>query len=145
MAFSINKQIVLSKNLINSFSKIYGVNKATLTLLIKFLGVKETTPIKSLTSSHIQKIKFFFENHESLYVLKDKLRDTFMNVKRLMLIKSYRGFRHQKHLPVRGQRTHTNSKTCKRCFIIKESFNVPKKVNNKKIPIKKVGGLKKKK
>lgn len=134
MAFSINKQIVLSKNIINSFSKIYGINKATLRLLINFVGVKETTPINSLTALHIQKIKFFFENHESLYVLKDKLRDTFMNVKRLMIIKSYRGFRHQKHLPVRGQRTHTNSKTCKRCFIIKESYSSPiKKVLVKKI------------
>lgn len=141
MTFQINKQLVVANKLRNSFSNVYGISETSIKTIKNFLGFNTNTSLNTLSSSQIQQIKFLFEHKDSPFFLSDRLRGMQNSVKRLININCYRGVRHRLHLPVNGQRTHSNSKTCKKRFIIKEhrvftSNNVSK--NNKNLKNKKV-------
>ena len=74
-------------------------------------GINPDTRVKDLTEDQIIKIRDYIENN--LVVEGDLRRDTMLDIKRLMEIGCYRGVRHRKGLPVRGQRTKQNARTRK--------------------------------
>lgn len=92
-------------------ASIYGVGRTnSLEILVK-AGVQPETRVKDLTDQEVTKIASVIQAE---YVVEGDLRrEIQMNIKRLMDIGSYRGLRHRRGLPVRGQRTHTNARTRK--------------------------------
>ena len=84
---------------------IFGIGRTTATKICAETGVDPATRVKDLTEDEVTKIRDYTEG--------DLRRETRQNVARLMEIGCYRGLRHRKGLPVRGQRTHTNARTRK--------------------------------
>jgi small subunit ribosomal protein S13 len=94
-----------------SLTYIYGVGRSTATKILKRAEINPDTRVKDLTEQEISRIREVLEGN---YVVEGDLRrDLSMNIKRLMEIGTYRGLRHRRGLPVRGQRTRTNSRTRK--------------------------------
>jgi small subunit ribosomal protein S13 len=90
---------------------IYGIGKTTANVLLANTGVKPATRVKDLTEDDVRKLREGIE--QTLKVEGDLRREVSMSIKRLMDLGCYRGLRHRKGLPVRGQRTHTNARTRK--------------------------------
>jgi small subunit ribosomal protein S13 len=86
---------------------IFGIGRSTAQQILKESGVDPNTPVKDLTEDEVIKLRDAVENRE---VEGDLRRERSQNVKRLMEIGSYRGLRHRRGLPVRGQRTKTNAR-----------------------------------
>lgn len=86
---------------------IFGVGRSTAQQILKETGVDPDTQVKDLTEDEVMKLREAVENRE---VEGDLRRERSQNVKRLMEIGSYRGLRHRRGLPVRGQRTKTNAR-----------------------------------
>jgi small subunit ribosomal protein S13 len=86
---------------------IFGIGRSTAQQILKETGVDPNTPVKDLTEDEVIKLREAVENRE---VEGDLRRERSQNVKRLMEIGSYRGLRHRRGLPVRGQRTKTNAR-----------------------------------
>ena len=90
---------------------IYGIGRTTATKLCAETGVDPATRVKDLTEDEVTKLR---DAIDGKYLVEGDLRrETSQNIKRLMEIGCYRGLRHRKGLPVRGQRTHTNARTRK--------------------------------
>lgn len=90
---------------------IYGIGRATALKILDSTGVDWARGIDDLSSEEINEIRKVLEQHYK--VEGDLRRDVTSNIKRLMDIGCYRGIRHRKGLPARGQRTHTNARTRK--------------------------------
>lgn len=86
---------------------IFGIGRSTAQQILKETGVDPDTQVKDLTEDEVMKLREAVENRE---VEGDLRRERSQNVKRLMEIGSYRGLRHRRGLPVRGQRTKTNAR-----------------------------------
>ncbi|HEX5989547.1 MAG TPA: 30S ribosomal protein S13 [Solirubrobacterales bacterium] len=86
---------------------IFGIGRSTAQQILKETGVDPDTQVKDLTEDEVIKLREAVENRE---VEGDLRRERSQNVKRLMEIGSYRGLRHRRGLPVRGQRTKTNAR-----------------------------------
>ena len=86
---------------------IFGIGRSTAQQILKETGVDPETQVKDLTEDEVMKLREAVENRE---VEGDLRRERSQNVKRLMEIGSYRGLRHRRGLPVRGQRTKTNAR-----------------------------------
>jgi small subunit ribosomal protein S13 len=86
---------------------VFGIGRSTANEILKETGVDANTQVKDLTEDEIIKLRDAVENRE---VEGDLRRDRSQNVKRLQEIGSYRGLRHRRGLPVRGQRTKTNAR-----------------------------------
>jgi small subunit ribosomal protein S13 len=94
-----------------SLTYIYGVGRPTANKILKRAEINPDTRVKDLTEQEISRIREVLEGN---YVVEGDLRrELSMNIKRLMDIGTYRGLRHRRGLPVRGQRTRTNSRTRK--------------------------------
>ena len=91
---------------------IYGIGLATSQKLLAAAGVNPDTRVKDLTDEEVQAIRDQIEAHQ-LVVEGDLRRQTALDIKRLIEIGCYRGIRHRKGLPVRGQRSKTNARTRK--------------------------------
>ena len=89
---------------------IYGIGKTRALQICAAAGVAPETKIRDLTESEIESIRGEIGR---IPVEGDLRREVAMNIKRLMDLGCYRGLRHRKGLPVRGQRTHTNARTRK--------------------------------
>lgn len=90
---------------------IYGVGLATAQRVLEKTGVRPDTRVRDLTDAEVARLRQVIEREVKV---EGALRtEVAMNIKRLMDIGSYRGLRHKKGLPVRGQRTHTNARTKK--------------------------------
>jgi small subunit ribosomal protein S13 len=90
---------------------IYGIGRSTSQKILSEAGIDRNTKSDDLSPEEVNRIrKIIDETHK---VEGDLRRDISMNIKRLMEAGAYRGFRHRKGLPVRGQRTHTNARTRK--------------------------------
>ena len=90
---------------------IYGIGRTTATKLCAETGVDPATRVKDLTEDEVTKLR---DAIDGKYLVEGDLRrETSQNIKRLMDIGCYRGLRHRKGLPVRGQRTHTTARTRK--------------------------------
>ena len=99
------------KRAVIALTYVYGIGKSSSIKILEQAKVDENTRMKDLTEDEISRIRSVVEkDHE---VEGDLRRSINMNVKRLMDIGSYRGLRHRKGLPVRGQRTHTNARSRK--------------------------------
>ena len=99
------------KRLEVALTYIYGIGPATAARILKKTGISADTRAKNLSEADTGKLRQVIENE---YKVEGALRgELAMSVKRLMDIGSYRGLRHRKGLPVRGQRTRTNSRTRK--------------------------------
>ena len=90
---------------------IYGIGLTTSKKILADTGVDPDVRVRDLTEEDQAKLRDYIQ--ENLVVEGDLRRDVTQNVKRLMEIGCYRGLRHRKGLPVRGQRTHTNARTRK--------------------------------
>lgn len=90
---------------------IYGIGKSTAQKILAESGVDMNTRTDNLTESEVARIRECID--KSIKVEGDLRRDISMNIKRLMDLGCYRGLRHRKGLPVRGQRTKTNARTRK--------------------------------
>jgi small subunit ribosomal protein S13 len=89
---------------------IYGLGRIRANVILRRAGVDKDIKISKLTEEEINRIRAQVEEFK---VEGDLRREISMNIKRLMDIGCYRGFRHRRSLPVRGQRTHTNARTRK--------------------------------
>ncbi|MGI6594097.1 MAG: 30S ribosomal protein S13 [Christensenellales bacterium] len=90
---------------------IHGIGRATSNKLLAECEIDPNTRVKDLTEDQVAKIRDYIESH--LHVEGDLKRDVMLNIKRYMEIGSYRGVRHRKGLPVRGQSTKQNARTRK--------------------------------
>ena len=90
---------------------IFGIGRATSTKLLAETGVSPDTRVRDLTDAEVARLRQMIER--SVKVEGALRTETAMNIKRLMDIGSYRGVRHRRGLPLRGQRTHTNARTKK--------------------------------
>ena len=90
---------------------IYGIGRKTANDILAATGVNPDTRVKDMTEEDEAKIREYIDHH--LIVEGDKRREVALNIKRLVEIGCYRGVRHRKGLPVRGQRTKTNARTRK--------------------------------
>lgn len=98
---------------------IFGIGRSTANNILKTAGIDPNTRIKDLTEEEVSKIRSAMDNYQ---VEGDLRREVAMNIKRLKEINCYRGLRHKKGLPVRGQNTKNNARTRKG----------PKRVSGKK-------------
>ena len=90
---------------------IYGIGRVLSRRILAATGVNPEPRIRDLSDADVNKLR---QEIEKMYRVEGALRtEIAMNVKRLMDIGSYRGIRHRRNLPVRGQRTHTNARTKK--------------------------------
>ena len=94
-----------------SLQYIYGIGKTTAKLVLERANVSPATRTKDLTDDEVRRIRETID--QNIKVEGDLRRETSMNIKRLMDLGCYRGLRHRKGLPARGQRTHTNARTRK--------------------------------
>ena len=90
---------------------IYGVGLSTSQKILATNGINPDTRIKDLTEDEVNEIRNYV--NKNLMVEGDLRRDVALNIKRLVEIGCYRGIRHRKGLPVRGQKTKTNARTRK--------------------------------
>ena len=90
---------------------IYGIGRSQSKVILSGAGVSFETKVRDLNDDEINKIRKLIEEQQT--VEGDLRKDISFNIKRLMEIGSYRGLRHRRGLPVRGQRTHTNARTRK--------------------------------
>ncbi len=102
--------IPLNKRAEIGLTYVYGIGQSTAQEILDEVGIDRDTQVKDLTEDEVIKLRDAIETRE---VEGDLRRDRSQNVKRLMEIGSYRGLRHRRGLPVRGQRTRTNSRTRK--------------------------------
>ena len=90
---------------------IYGIGRKTASDIIAATGVNPDTRVKDLTEEDVAKLREYIDHH--VKVEGDLRRDTAFDIKRLIEIGSYRGIRHRKGLPVRGQTSKNNARTRK--------------------------------
>lgn len=90
---------------------IYGIGRTQSNKILSSAGVNLDTKVRELNDDEINKIRKIIE--EQHRVEGDLRKEISFNIKRLMEVGSYRGFRHRRGLPTRGQRTHTNARTRK--------------------------------
>lgn len=90
---------------------IYGIGRQTAQRIVKEAGISDATRVRDLTDDEVSKLRDIIDS--SVQVEGDLRREIALNIKRLMEIGCYRGIRHRKGLPVRGQKTKTNARTRK--------------------------------
>ena len=99
------------KRVVISLQYIYGIGRKSAYDIAREAGVEETVRTRDLTEDQTRRLREIIETKYE--VEGDLRREITMNIKRLMDLGCYRGLRHRKGLPVRGQRTHTNARTRK--------------------------------
>jgi small subunit ribosomal protein S13 len=102
--------IPMNKHISIGLTHIFGIGRSTARQACVAAGVAPTTKTKDLTDPEVAALRQFISR---VTVEGDLRRETAMNIKRLMDMGCYRGLRHRKGLPVRGQRTRTNARTRK--------------------------------
>jgi small subunit ribosomal protein S13 len=103
--------IPLNKRVEVGLTYIFGIGPSTARKLLKDTGISPDTYVRDLTDDEVVKLRDAIE--QDLMVEGDLRRERSQNVKRLMEIGCYRGLRHRRGMPVRGQRTKTNARTRK--------------------------------
>ena len=110
MARIVGVDIPNEKRVVISLTYIYGIGRTTAQKICRDAKVDESIRVKNLTEEQLNAIR---QEIAKLKVEGDLRREVALNIKRLQEIGSYRGIRHRKGLPVRGQRTRTNARTRK--------------------------------
>jgi small subunit ribosomal protein S13 len=99
------------KHICVALTYIFGVGRSTADKILEKLNIEKSIKAKDLSEDEIVRIR---DHIESNYAIEGDLRrEVNQNIKRLIEVNSYRGIRHKRGLPVRGQRTHTNARTRK--------------------------------
>lgn len=98
------------KRVVISLTYIFGVGKTTAQKVLSAAGISEETRVRDLTEDELNNIR---EQLDQFKIEGDLRREVSMNIKRLMEIASFRGIRHRRGLPVRGQNTKNNARTRK--------------------------------
>ncbi|WAM10392.1 30S ribosomal protein S13 [Mycoplasmopsis cynos] len=119
----LNIEIPNNKRVVISLTYIYGIGKSLAQEICKKAKIDENTRVHDLSEEELSRIR---EAAKAYLTEGDLRRETTLNIKRLMEIKCYRGIRHRKGLPVRGQSTQKNARTRK----ILEKQLQERKVNN---------------
>lgn len=91
---------------------IYGIGRSTADQILAATGINPDTRVKDLTADEEALIRDYIDKN-NIMVEGDLRRNVALDIKRLVEVQCYRGVRHRKGLPVRGQRTKTNARTCK--------------------------------
>jgi small subunit ribosomal protein S13 len=99
------------KHICISLTYIYGIGRSKAGSILDALNIKKSIKTKDLSEDELVKIREYIENNCTIEG--DLRREVTQNIKRLIEINSYKGIRHKRSLPVRGQRTHTNARTRK--------------------------------
>ncbi|RIV16564.1 30S ribosomal protein S13 [Mycoplasmopsis gallopavonis] len=110
MARILNVEIPNDKRIVISLTYIYGIGKTTAQEICKKANIDENARVKNLSEEELAKIR---EAAKDYLTEGDLRREVTLNIKRLMEIKCYRGIRHRRGLPVRGQSTQKNARTRK--------------------------------
>ncbi|MDD5341172.1 MAG: 30S ribosomal protein S13 [Patescibacteria group bacterium] len=97
------------KRIVIALTYIYGIGDSSAEKILKALKINPDTKAKDVTADEESRIREYLKDNFKLEG--DLRREVLTNIKRLKEIKSYRGNRHERHLPSRGQRTKTNSRT----------------------------------
>jgi small subunit ribosomal protein S13 len=97
------------KRVVISLMYIYGIGRHTSEEILKTTEINPSTRVRDLDENQVSKLREYIDRN--LIVEGDLRREVNMNIKRLMEIGCYRGLRHRRNLPVRGQRTRTNART----------------------------------
>lgn len=100
-----------AKRLVIALTYIHGIGRVKSTEICGKAGLSESKRVNQLTEAEVSKIREIIDRDYT--VEGDLRREVSINIKRLMDLGCYRGLRHRKKLPVRGQRTHTNARTRK--------------------------------
>lgn len=104
--------IPTNKRVVIALTYIHGVGPTTSKMICETLGIASDRRVQDLTDAEVLQVREAITDGEFL-VEGDLRREHSMNIKRLMDMGNYRGLRHRRGLPVRGQRTHTNARTRK--------------------------------
>ena len=110
MARIVGIDLPREKRVVIGLTYIFGIGKATAEKIVAEAGINPDTRVRDLTEEEVQKLR---EIVGKLKVEGDLRREISLNIKRLSEIGCYRGVRHRRGLPVRGQRTKTNARTRK--------------------------------
>ena len=102
--------IPMNKHVVIGLTHIFGIGNSRAARICDAAGVKYSVKVKDLTDAEVASLR---SQVAKFAVEGDLRREVSMNIKRLMDLGAYRGLRHRKQLPVRGQRTHTNARTRK--------------------------------
>jgi small subunit ribosomal protein S13 len=100
-----------NKHVVIALTYIYGIGNSRANKILQAASVEATKKVQDLGEDEVNRIRQVIESEGG--VEGDLRKDISMHIKRLIEIGSYRGFRHRRSLPVRGQRTHTNARTRK--------------------------------
>lgn len=98
------------KHIVVSLTSVYGIGRTTAQRICQAVGIQPDVKTKDLTEAELEAIR---QHIATIKVEGDLRREISMNIKRLMDMGCYRGYRHRRGLPVRGQRTKTNARTRK--------------------------------
>lgn len=97
------------KRVVISLTYIYGIGRTTSEKILEATGISQDKRVKDLDENELTRLREFIDRN---YLVEGDLRrEVNMNIKRLIEIGSYRGVRHRRNLPARGQRTRTNART----------------------------------
>ncbi len=99
------------KHVVVALTYIYGIGRSLARKACEATNVKPETKVRDLTDEEIVRLREYID--QNYQIEGDLRRERAQNIKRLMEIGCYRGLRHRKGMPVRGQRTHTNARTRK--------------------------------
>jgi len=99
------------KRVVIGLTYIYGIGHTTARQIVEATGVNPDTRVRDLTEDEVSRLREYIDHN--LKVEGDLRREVALNIKRLVEIGCYRGIRHRRGLPVRGQRTKTNARTRK--------------------------------
>jgi small subunit ribosomal protein S13 len=102
--------IPMNKHIVIGLTQVFGIGRSRARTVCEAAGVGATTKVKDLTETEVNALR---SQIAKFAVEGDLRREVSMNIKRLMDLGSYRGMRHRRGLPVRGQRTRTNARTRK--------------------------------
>jgi small subunit ribosomal protein S13 len=112
MLILFGKKLNSSKKVRYALKDIFGLGLARANTICNALNIPTTIQISDLTESQKTNISFYIKDH---FFVESKLRQQiYENIENLKIINCVKGFRHRYKLPVRGQRTHSNAKTCKK-------------------------------
>ena len=103
--------IPTNKRVLIALTYIHGIGRAKAQQIVDKIGIPEAKRVNQLSDDEVLKIRELIDRE--FHVEGDLRREVAMNIKRLMDLGCYRGLRHRRGLPVRGQRTHTNARTRK--------------------------------
>lgn len=112
MSYILGTQWKPTTKVVRALTQLFGIGPNKALQICEKLGISDTMKVNELTRIQLDQIMQIISQH---YLIDSELKKIIQNdIQRFIAIGSYRGFRHNARLPVRGQRTHTNAKTCRK-------------------------------